>query len=87
MKEEKSKKKISKKDIRQAIYDRLATALAEYKSEMKEKRFDSYLKKVSKLFADDLAKAASKKTTKLKKADKKKITPKTGRSEDKIAVV
>jgi hypothetical protein len=87
MKEEKPNKKISRKDIRQAIYDRLSTALAEYKSGMKEKRFDSNLKKVSRLFADEITKAASKKTTKLKKADKKKIKPKAGRPDDKIAVI
>jgi hypothetical protein len=67
--------KISKKDIRETVYNKLAAALAEYKNMVKEKRFDTNLKKASKLFADDITKAANKarkttkKTAKVKKEE------------------
>jgi hypothetical protein len=50
-------KKVSKKEIRKQVYEKLAGALAEYKTGIKEKKFDSRLKKVSKIFALDIAKA------------------------------
>ena len=58
--------KISKKDARRIIYEKLAGALAEYKSNLKEKRFDANLKKASNLFAGDLVKAMKKKNRKPK---------------------
>lgn len=56
----KSSKKISKKAARDLVYAKLAAALDEYKGLVKEKRFTANLKKASKLFADDIAKAANK---------------------------
>lgn len=53
-------KKISKKDLRKAVYEKLSGALAEYKSGVDEKKFDNKLKKISKFFALDIAKAAIK---------------------------
>jgi hypothetical protein len=53
-------KKISKKEARKMVYDKLAGALAEYKDVVKEKRFTTNLKKASKLFAADIAKASNK---------------------------
>ena len=60
-KKDSSAKKLSKKEARQIVYGKLVIALAEFKSNSgKDKRFESNLKKASKLFADDVAKAASK---------------------------
>ena len=53
-------KKGSKKELRKLIYDKLAGALAEYKEVVKEKRFATNLKKASKLFAADIARASNK---------------------------
>ena len=50
-------KKISKKELRKQVYDKLAGALAEYKTGINERKFDNRLKKVSKIFAFDIAKA------------------------------
>ncbi|MGZ5134476.1 MAG: hypothetical protein ACXWCG_04980 [Flavitalea sp.] len=50
-------KKITKKELRQQVYEKLAGALAEYKYGFNEKKFDNRLKKVSKVFAFDIAKA------------------------------
>lgn len=53
-------KKISKKEARKMVYDKLAGALSEYKDVVKEKRFTTNLKKASKLFAADIARASNK---------------------------
>ena len=66
-------KKISKKDARKLIFNKLSMALAEYKDLLKEKRFTSNLKKTSKLFAADIARASEKLNGKLKKKQKKEI--------------
>jgi hypothetical protein len=58
--------KLSKKEARKLVYERLSTALAEYKSSVKEKK----LKKVSKLFAADIAKAVARQKQKLQKPTK-----------------
>ncbi|HET6994855.1 MAG TPA: hypothetical protein VFI06_07725 [Chitinophagaceae bacterium] len=56
-----SKKAITKKTIRkearQKVYDRLAAALAEFKTGTNEKKFEKKLKKTSKLFAVDIVKS------------------------------
>ena len=59
-------KKLSKKEIRNRVYDKLAAAMEEFKGQVKEKRFASNLKKASRMFADDLVKGM-KKTKKEKK--------------------
>lgn len=80
-KKDQSSKKISKKEARQLVYDKLAVALAEFKSNNgKDKRFESNLKKASKLFADDVAKAANK----VNKAKGK--TPKAGKNAVKVKI-
>ena len=66
-------KKISKKDARKLIFNKLSMALAEYKDLLKEKRFTSNLKKASKLFAADITRASEKLNGKLKKKQKKEI--------------
>ena len=58
--------KLSKKEARKIVYEKLVTALAEYKSSVKEKK----LKKASKLFAADIAKAVARQKQKIKKPAK-----------------
>jgi hypothetical protein len=64
-------KKLTKKVGRQMVYDRLVVALAEFKTGIKDKKFESNLKKASKLFADDVIKAANRANHKTKKSVKK----------------
>ena len=68
-----SAKKLSKKQARKIVSEKIATALAEYRSSVKEKKFDSNLKKASKLFAADIAKAIGKQKQKLQKPAKIKV--------------
>ena len=67
---EKTSPKLSKKEARKIVYEKLSGALAEYRASVKEKKFDSNLKKASKLFAADIAKAVAKQKQKLKKPTK-----------------
>ena len=67
---EKTSPKLSKKEARKIVYEKFSHALAEYKANLKEKKFDSNLKKASKLFAADIAKAVAKQKQKLKKPAK-----------------
>lgn len=62
--------KLSKKMISQSVYEKIAESLAEYN--LQGKKFDNKLKKVSKLFAVDIAKATRKK----EKAKAKETTEK-----------
>lgn len=64
--------KLSKKEIRKQVYERLAGALSEFKGSIKEKRFQNNLKKASKLFASDIAKTIGRKKDKPKKEAKAK---------------
>ena len=66
--------KVSKKQVRQTVYEKLALALSEYKSELKNKRFESNLKKASKLFAADIARAGKQNANKTKAKKKKPAT-------------
>jgi len=70
----KDTKKITKKQIRQEVFTRLSGALEEYKNKLGEKKFQTKIKKASKLFAVDLTKAFKKdlkSSVKLKKAGEK----------------
>jgi len=58
--------KLSKKEARKLVYEKLATALAEYRSSVKDKK----LKKASKLFAADIAKAVARQKQKIQKPAK-----------------
>lgn len=62
-------KKVTKKELRKQVYEKLAGALAEYKNGLNEKKFDSKLKKVSKVFALDIAKAVKNGKQRNKKDD------------------
>ena len=63
-------KKLSKKQARKIAYEKLSAAFAEYKTGIKEKRFTSQLKKASKLFAADIAKAVARQKQKIQKPSK-----------------
>jgi hypothetical protein len=65
-----SAKKLSKKEARRIVSEKIATALAEYRSNVKEKKFATNLKKASRLFAADIAKAMSRQRQKLQKPTK-----------------
>lgn len=67
----KEKKLSRKKMVRKEVYDKLAGALAGYKSDIGDKKFESRLKKASKLFAVDIAKATAR-SRKSKSRNKKK---------------
>jgi hypothetical protein len=66
----KPSKKLSKKEARKIVYEKFAGALAEYRAGVKEKKFASNLRKASKLFAADIAKAVAKQGQKLNKPAK-----------------
>ena len=57
-------KKVTKKEIRKQVYEKLAGALAEYKSGINEKKFDNRLKKVSKVFRSGYRQSSKKRKTK-----------------------
>ena len=51
-------KKTIRKEARQKVYDKLAAALADFKTGTNEKKFEKKLRKTSKLFAVDIVKSA-----------------------------
>jgi hypothetical protein len=53
-------KKLTKKQAKKEVFEKLSGALAEYKNKLDKKKFESNLKKASKLFAVDLARAYKK---------------------------
>jgi hypothetical protein len=64
-------KKMSKKEARETVYNKLVSALSEFKPDGKAKRFEDNLRKTSKLFADYIIKADHKsKATKIEKGEK-----------------
>jgi len=85
-KETKSRK-LSKKEARKIAYEKLSSALAEYKIGIKEKRFESQLKKASKLFAADIAKAVSRQRQKIQKPTKIKAVKSNISEQESTAVV
>ena len=66
----KPSKKLSKKEARKIVSEKFASALSEYRTGVKEKKFASNLKKASKLFAADIAKAFAKQRQKIQKPTK-----------------
>jgi len=67
-------KRLTKKQAKKEVFKKLSGALAEYKNKLDKKKFESNLKKASKLFAVDIAKAFKKdqKSDRAKKAVAKK---------------
>ena len=61
--------KLSKKEARKLIYDKLNEALSDFKVLLKEKKFETRLSKATKLFANDVARSS-------RKANKTKGLPK-----------
>jgi hypothetical protein len=55
-----TEKILSKKETRKEVFEKLSGALAEYKNDLNGKKFESKLKKASKLFATDIVKAIKK---------------------------
>lgn len=68
--------KISKKEIRKLVFEKLSGALSEFKAGIKEKKFSRNLNKATKLFAADIVKTISKKEKIKKPVKKKKVTEK-----------
>ena len=62
-KEEKKQDKVSKKEFRKEVMEKLSAALAVYKQDLGEKKFKSRVRKASKLFSQDLDKVAKKNGT------------------------
>ena len=69
-------KKLSKKQTRKIVFSKLSNALAEYRGELKEKKFDNDLKKFSKILAADIVKASRKQNGKPKHSKQKAATEK-----------
>ena len=64
-------KKMSKKEARETVYNKLASALSEFKPEGKGKKFEDNLRKTSKLFAAYIIRADHKsKATAAEKTEK-----------------
>jgi hypothetical protein len=68
-------KKLSKKEVRKLVYQKLESAFAEFRTSLKEKKFSKNLKKASRLFVADIEKAINKKNTPVKGAKKKSLKP------------
>jgi len=77
--------KISKKEAKSLVYNKLAAALSDYKKNIKPKKFEAKLKKASKLFATDIAKAAGKISVKKIKKEKAKIKIATKKPEEAVS--
>jgi hypothetical protein len=71
MSKKKESKKVMVKQLRKEVQQRLATALADFKNGWPEEKYNKTLKKASKLFVTDLARAEQKgkEKTKKKKAE------------------
>ena len=63
--------RMSKKIARQLVYDKLALALSDLKTETKNKKFENRLRQTSKIFAAFVIKSADKDNTKAKTKTKK----------------
>lgn len=63
-------KKVSKKEARKLVYDRLVAALADFRKGIKDKKFERKLQRASRLFATDIVKASDKLNGKTEKKGK-----------------
>jgi hypothetical protein len=64
-------KKITKKQAREIVYNKLTSALSDYKNASKPKKFEAKLKKVSKVLAPQVIKASKTLVEKVKYSSKK----------------
>ena len=69
-------KRLSKKEARQIVYDKLADALVEFKPLIKKKSFDLKIQKATKLFATDIAKATKRNGAKKTKKNNAEVESK-----------
>lgn len=69
-------KRLSKKEARQIVYDKLADALVEFKPLIKKKSFDLKIQKATKLFATDIAKATKRNGAKKPKKNNTEVESK-----------
>jgi len=69
--------KMSKKEARQIVYNKLTDALAEFKLVLKKKKFENNLLKATKLFGDDIAKSSVNSKSKVKKTNRRKAAKKS----------
>jgi vacuolar-type H+-ATPase subunit H len=56
-----------KKQVRQTLQEKLASSLADYKTLMGEKKFESRIRKAARMLGEDILKALPKKAKKNKK--------------------
>jgi hypothetical protein len=59
-------KKLSKKETRKIVFEKLSSALGDYGGELKQKKVAKNLKKFSKLLAENIVKTAGKQNGKVK---------------------
>jgi hypothetical protein len=64
--------KRSKKDIRNSIQEKLSVSLADYRSIVGEKKFDSRIRKTARRLGEDVVRALPKKQKKVKMTSKEK---------------
>lgn len=60
-------KKKAKKEIRNTIQEKLSVSLADYRSIVGEKKFDSRIRKTARALGEDVVRALPKKQKKVKK--------------------
>ncbi|HSZ34143.1 MAG TPA: hypothetical protein VK772_12585 [Puia sp.] len=84
-----SAKKKAKRKARTYVYGKFETALSEFKGDIKPKKLKTKLKKASKLFAGDIAKATAKKDASIRKKKKKitKLKPGASSAESKKEIL
>lgn len=68
-----TKEKLTKKGFTKAIQEKLAGALADYRKDLGEKKFEARIKQASKLFSRGVLKATKKNSQKKQKATIKKV--------------
>jgi CO dehydrogenase/acetyl-CoA synthase gamma subunit (corrinoid Fe-S protein) len=71
--------KLTKKQVRKTVYEKLSAALSDYK-ELNQKKFENKLRKASKLIAPDIRKALNKKSVTIKKAKEKQVAVKIAKA-------
>jgi len=71
--------KLSKKQVRKTVYEKLSVALSDYK-ELNQKKFEDNLKKATKILASDIRKALNKKGPNGKKSKEKPVSVKIAKA-------
>lgn len=71
--------KLTKKQVRKTVYEKLSAALSDYK-ELDQKKLENKLKKASKLFAPGIRKALNKKSATGKKNKEKQVAVKIAKA-------